>query len=336
MKILKTSAVVILMILTATACKQKRHKADISDMELGVQFTRMDTRLFNIPLDELEDSVLQIVENHNHFMELYSMHIIGIGSPYEKEYLANLQSFITDYTMNQVYKETIHKIPETKNIEKDIENALKRYHFFFPEKPIPNVYFFNGGFNQSLLLANDVLAIGTDRYLGADCKFYPRLGIPKYQSQNMYPEKIPGDAIKAWISTEYVYNDSIDNLSNHLVYHGKIQYCLDYLLPSKHDSIKFNYTAREVEWCRANEAIMWEFLIDRDLLFSRDYMTINKMVNIAPYTSGFPQDSPGQAVLWIGREIVRSYMKHHPGTTLKELMENDDYSTIFSESRYEP
>ena len=77
-------------------------------------------------------------------------------------------------------------------------------------------------------------------------------------------------------------------------------------------------------------------MIEKKLLFETNYLTINKFVNPAPFTSGFPKNSPGQAVLWLGREIIYAYMKRNPEISLSELMMNDNYQRILSESRYEP
>ena len=50
----------------------------------------------------------------------------------------------------------------------------------------------------------------------------------------------------------------------------------------------------------------------------------------------FTADSPGRTGVWIGWQIVQAYMNTNPGTSLKELMENDDYLGILNNSGYQP
>jgi hypothetical protein len=226
--------------------------------------------------------------------------------------------------------------PDITIIESEIGKAFSYYHYYFPDYQIPAVYTFIGGFNQSMVVADSILAIGLDKYLGSDCDFYNRLETPKYLQINMHPAKIPTDALKAWALTEFVYNDSVDNLVNNMVYHGKIQYFLDAMFPETPDTLKFGYTAEQLKWCTTNEKQMWNSLIDQKLLFSTDYMTINKFINPAPFTSGFPNESPGRADIWLGYKIVQKYMDRHPKITLEELMKDHQYQKILSESRYEP
>ena len=142
--------------------------------------------------------------------------------------------------------------------------------------------------------------------------------------------------MKAWVLTEFEYNDSIDNVVNNMIYHGKIQYLLNAIYPQMSDSLKFGFSGEQLRWCIQNEKQMWDYLIDQKLLFSTDYMLINKLINPAPFTAGFPRKSPGRASVWLGWKIVDAYMQRNDEVSLYDLMKDDDYQHILSESRYEP
>jgi hypothetical protein len=47
-------------------------------------------------------------------------------------------------------------------------------------------------------------------------------------------------------------------------------------------------------------------------------------MNDAPFTNGFPRDSPGHVGEWIGYRMVRSYLKDHPDLTLSQLFAIED------------
>ena len=225
---------------------------------------------------------------------------------------------------------------KSDDLDEELTRGFKHYRYYFPEKQIPAVYSFLGGFNQSIVIADSVIAIGLDKYLGRNCEIYDKLGWEEYRQKNMYKEKIPTDCIKSWAKTEWLFNDSTDNVLYNMLYNGKLLYFTRAMYPKAHDTIIAGFTGKELEWCKANEKHMWEYLIDKNLLYSTDYMTINKMVNPAPFTSGFPRQSPGQAINWLGWQIIDTYMERKSGTDLKELMNESDYQKILSVSKYHP
>ena len=238
--------------------------------------------------------------------------------------------------MHSVYNKTMEVFPDVSDLSYHLTKAFKYYKYYFPDKNVPAIYTYIGGFNQSIVISDSILAIGVDKYLGYDCEFYDRLGIANYLQVNMNPENIPTDALRAWAMTEFEFNDSVDNLVNNMVYQGKILYFLDAVFPEAPDSLKIGFSENEVKWCMKNEKQMWNYLIEQKLLFSTDYMVINQHINPAPFTPGFPSDSPGRATVWLGREIVKAYMKRNPEVSVSNLMFNNNYQKILSESRYEP
>ena len=100
--------------------------------------------------------------------------------------------------------------------------------------------------------------------------------------------------------------------------------------------LKSGYSSSQLAWCRTNEKLIWSFFIDNKLLFSFDPNLMNKYVNDGPTTNGFPKESPGNIGQFIGWQIVRSYMKNHPGVSLQKLMEEKDLIKIYNESQYKP
>lgn len=326
----------ILLVIISGCKKSDRLDADVSDIDIQLEINRLDKDLFEIPLDKTEQSIPDLASTYGEFFELYSRNIINIGSTGNKSYPEYLQGFLTDYTINMIHKEVMKEFPVITNLEDGLTEAFKHYHYYFPEKQIPALYTYIGGFNQSIIVGDSILAIGTDKYLGSDCEFYDKIGIPKYIQKNMHKEKIIPDCMYAWTLTEFIYNDSIDNLANNMIYQGKIFYVLDALLPDMPDSLKFGFTENQLLWCQGNEKQMWEYLIEEKLLFTTKYLTINRFINPAPYTYAFGNNSPGRAVLWMGRNIVRAYMQKNPEVSMKDLMENDNYQQILSESKYKP
>lgn len=327
---------VIVLAFTVACTKQDKFDIDTTEIEVEVNIKRLDQEIFEIDPGLVNKELPGLLDTYGEFFELYSQRIILLGSPYQKDFSEKLTGFITDYTMNKVYTKVMEVFPDITTLEASLEKAFKRYKYYFPDKKIPAVYTYVGGFNQSIVLSDSILGVGTDKFLGKDCVFYDRLRIANYLQKNMNPENIPTDALKAWASSEFVYNDSIDNLVNNMIYQGKLQYFLDAIFPDVSDSLKIGFTGNDIRWCVQNEKQMWDYLIEKKLLFTTDYMAINQHINPAPFTPGFPRESPGRASVWLGWQIVRKYMNRKSDVSLKELMLDDDYQKILSESRYEP
>ena len=335
---MKGKNIVYLFIISlfAITCKNDNRVIDVSNIHLDIKVKRLDKDIFEIDLDNIRNDVDSLKNIYDEFFKLYNFSVIRLGNPDNEKYCNNLKAYVTDYTMNKVYSETMKVYPDLKIEEQDLENAFKRFKYYFPNKKTPAVYSYIGGFNQSIVVADSILGIGLDKYLGSNCVFYDKLRIANYLQFNMNRDMIAIDAIKSWLLTEFVYNDSIDNLVNNMIYQGKIQYALKYLFPEKADSLLFGFKGKDIYWCENNESQMWNYLIENKLLFSTDYMLINKFINPAPFTAGFPNASPGRATIWVGEKIVSNYMKQNSNISLNELMHENNYQKILSGSKYEP
>jgi hypothetical protein len=65
-------------------------------------------------------------------------------------------------------------------------------------------------------------------------------------------------------------------------------------------------------------------------------MLIKKYIDEAPFTATVSQESPGRLGVWLGWQIVQSYMDKHPEVTLRALMLDNNYKQIFDKSGYQP
>jgi len=329
--------VAILPLALLSGCgPENPYDKDIGNVAVNLEIKRLEKDLHSVDPDSSHRFIPWFNRKYDEFFEIYNTNVINIGSSNRKVYQDHLRDFLNHHDMNQVYKKILEIYPDLDEVEEEITSGFRHYRHYFPNKLIPAVYTYMGGFNQSIVVADSVLAIGLDKYLGRDCEFYDKLGWEKYRQKNMHKEKIPTDCMRAWGQTEWPFNDSTDNLLSNMLYRGKILYFTKSMLPHEHDTLVTGFTGNELAWCQNNEEQIWNYLIDHKLLYSTDYMTINKMVNPAPFTSGFPQESPGQAVNWLGWQIIEAYMERNGHITLKQLMEDHDYQRILNESRYSP
>ena len=303
--------------------------------EVPEKIDRMEQTLFTIPIDSIPAYIPRLEQQYGELFDLYNRVIIRIGTSKDSEYPDELTRFLTDSYMYRAYKRVMEIYPNLKDIETGLGKAFSNYRREFPDRVVPSVYTLTSGFNESIIVADTVLAIALDKYLGKDEDMYFRLGLHNYQRQVMDRKYIVTDCMKYWISTEFPYNDSINNVLSNILYEGKIMYALHQLLPSTPDSLLFGFTSEQMHWCRNNTAKMWTFLVEKKMLYLTDRLTINKLIGSSPFCSLFARESPGRAVIWLGYSIIASYMKNNK-LSLEALLEDDDYQKILREAKFRP
>jgi hypothetical protein len=320
------------------SCKRNHYKANISSVKLDIEIKRLEKDLFAISPDEIAQSVPSIKDKYKGFLQLFS-YVINTGEIDDPSFSDLLAEFCTNKQNNDVYALTMKIFPDIEEIEGGIEKAFRHYRYYFPGRNVPSVFTCITGFNSSIITGDYVLGVGLDRYLGADCEYYPRLNIFKYLAAKMTPDYIIPDCMYGWGASEWDFtemNYSSGNVIANMIHEGKLRYFVKCMLPETPDEIIFGFTDDQMNFCRNNEAQMWLYLVENDLLFRTDYLTIRKLTGDAPFTSYFTNESPGRAAVWIGFRIVESYMMKNPGINLKDMLDNVDILEIMEKSRYNP
>ena len=298
---------------------------------------RFDKALFSIPLKDTLSEISELSNKYPDFFNLFTYRIIRIGGPGDEQFPELFAKFITDTMILNVENIVKTKFADFEKIEKQINRAFKYYQYHFPGEDIPTVYVYTSGFNQSVVTYKNIIGISLDKYLGRNCRYYKQLSTaPQYKITNMHKAKIVSDVAFAWASAKYGEQNKATNLLGNMIHQGKLMYFVDALLPNEPDSLKIGYTTRQLDFCIKNEAQMWNYLVEKKMLFSNKRMDIKRYISDGPTTSGFPLESPGRAGVWLGWQIVRQYMKKFPETSLKALMQNNDYQQILNRSEYFP
>ena len=318
------------------SCGRGGKGPDISDSDLHVSIHRFDRELFTMNTDTLADGINALYREYDDFLDVFSYYVIGIGTPAQRDFAANLALFINDPLNREVYDTTQAVFTDLSHLEKEFSDALKRYSYYFPNDTIPDVISFVSRFNNPYFTVSEYIGIGLDMYLGAGSDYYERLGIPQYRRMLMIPEKIPSDAMYAWGNQRFPYNDSVDNVLAHMIHEGQIMYFLDHMLPDEADTLKIGFSREQLKWCKNNEEQMWVALVENKSLFSQDPMEIRKLTGPAPYTTLFTGESPGRAAVWSGWQIVKAYARRNPDLSFSDIMSERNYQEILRLSAYDP
>jgi len=329
---------VIIVVVGLYACGTDRLDVDVSNIEVNIEIKRLDVKLFEIPADRLEDHLPELRSQFGEFFECYNLNILAIGESTSTEYAHMLYNFLTHADVIELQKNCLTSYPDFTDIEPEFEQAFKHYKYHFPDAYIPEIYSCVSGFNMGVFTCTDsILGIGLDMFLGAESQYYDRLqGFHNYMKYKVYRRQIVPSAMQVVASGRFQFNDSIDNLLSSMIHEGKIKYFVEAMMPEAPDSIVIGYSSDQTEWCKQNESAMWKTLINENTLFSTDRFEIKKFVGEAAFTQRFAQKSPPRTGVWLGWQIVRSYMNNHPEIGLRELMENTDYQGILNEAKYKP
>jgi hypothetical protein len=331
-------AILFIILFSLISCRKNHYRVNISGIQATVGIKRLEQDLFTLNPSAIKDKITFIKKKYDGFLQLFS-YVINIGEINDTTWSDDLVRFCTDKLNNEVYETTMHIYPDIKDLEKKLTEAFRHYLYYFPGERIPDIYTCITGFNNSIITGDSALAVGLDRYLGTDCRYYPSLQIYKYQAAKMNPWNIVPDCMYGWASSEWNYKErgyQVDNVLSEMLHEGKLLYFVKCMLPETDDNIIFGFTADQMKFCNNNEDQMWQYLIENKLLFSTDQLTKRKLTGEAPFTSYFTKESPGRATVWIGFRIVESYMRKNPGISLDELMKNIDVQGILDKAKYAP
>lgn len=328
--------VVIIWLFILSGCEAKQTENKIRKINLEFQINRFDRELFSIDPDTIAEGITTLYNKYKDFFEIFSYHIVSLGFPSEKTFPEYLEMFLNDPLNKEVYNETQKTFPDLKKEEKILEDAFKRYIYYFTENEVPEVVAFVSRFNNSCFTVSNYVGTGLDMYLGSSSEYYSRLDIPKYMKVNMEREKITSDIIYTWASGIFPYNDSINNVLSQMIHQGKLIYFTKVLLPDQPEGLITGYSKDQLRWLRRNEKMMWIRLVENKLLFSDNQMDIRKLIGPAPFTYFFTNESPGKAGVWIGLQIVEHFARKNPSMSLKQIMNETDYQKILQGSGYNP
>jgi hypothetical protein len=328
----------IIALIIPVSCRRDSYKIDTSGIKVDISVKRLETELFSLNPTLIKKSVPALEAKYDGFLRYFG-YVIKIGEPADSSWSDGLVRFCTDKLNNEVYTATMKVFPGVTDIEAQIISAFKHFRYYFPGKKIPGVYTCITGFNESIIIGDSVLGISLDKYLGSGNKYYAELQIFKYQTAKMNSYNIIPDCMYAWATSEWNYRDmgySSDNALADMLHEGKLLFFVKSMLPDYDENLIFGFSPEQLKYCTGNENLMWQYLVEHNLLFASDQFTRRKLTGEAPFTSYFSKESPGRAVVWTGFRIIESFMKNNKDTSLEELMKITDIQGILEKAKYNP
>jgi len=245
---------------------------------------------------------------------------------------AKLKDTIQIELFNEVYK----TFPNFDNETQELTTLFQHIKYYFPKFSVPHVITLTSevDYNNRVILADTLLLVGLDNYLGPEHRFY--IDIQNY--------------IAAGLDKKYISADVADNFAKTVVpplrdrtfladmmYFGKILYLKDKLMPNADDALKIGYSHDQLDWAIANEEPIWRNFIEQEHLYSTDGELRLRFLESAPFSKfglQLDNESPGRLGQYIGWQIVRSFMDKNE-VTLQQLL-NIPAEEIFKKANYKP
>ena len=250
-------------------------------------------------------------------------------------------SLLALFTTDPQIKETHEAVMSVFTLEKrqaltdEFTKVLQRWNHFFPTRPVPEIIYYCSAWNRSIATTDSIIGIALDCYLGPDHDITQKLSpdiFPGYVKENMDERYIIADAAKgfsAW-QARNIYQPK--DLLSELIFYGKIMYFAEALAPDLADSTLMNWNTQQWEWAISGEEQVWKTLANEKTMYHSKPFEINKWFADGPFTSatGIPQQSAPQLGVWMGWNIIRSYMKKFPETTPEALLNETDNQRLLS------
>lgn len=334
------SIIIACTIFLFAGCDKNPYKKDVSDIDVDVkmQMFHRDIQGFT---DNPTDAYVQELQNrYGEFLTSYLIDMKRMFCPDvpDTAYTQIVRAITSDKWNCELYSISDSAFSaQEETYRKEIHTALQYFKSYFPEKEIPELYTFITGINYSMAIDSGIIAIGIDKYLGKDNDFYNSLIIDSYIKENMRPEKLVPDLMRALAESEFPNMFEETYLLAQMLQCGRYQYFVRCMLPEVPDTILWGYTGKQLEFCEKSEGEFWKYFISTEnLLFSTDYMVHKRFIDDGPFTSVFTKESPARIGQWMGFKIIESFMKNNPDVTLPELFKITSSKEIISKAKYNP
>lgn len=311
--------VVILVLFFITSCKKEVSVVSDSGNKEVVQVHRFDQLFYNKSNDEIQ--------------ELKKLYPYLFPNQVPDSVWVNKSNNKEEITL-QIEVEKV--FGDFKSEEDQLETLLNTIKITFPNFKSPKVITLISDidYESKVIYADSLLLISLDMYLGKDHEIYKEF--PAYLSYRYEKSNLIVDVAHA--ITDNSFKDSgRNNFLNQMINQGKKMSLVNAFLPEMESSLKMGYTPEQMLWVENNEFSIWQYFMEKQYLYSYDIDLLHRFVFEAPFSKFYlesDQESPGRIGVWMGWQIVESYLKNNE-VSLDEMIKTAP-ETIFEKSKYKP
>ena len=243
---------------------------------------------------------------------------------------------MSDTLQQQLFAEVDKKFQNIDGVKSDIENLFKHLKYYNPVFKTPRVITVTNDVDHrnKTIVTDSIILIALDTYLGKEHEFYANIQV--YIREHFEANQIASDLATEY-AEKYIYQPSRKSLIEEMVYFGKQLYFKDIMLPFKTDAEKIGYSQAQMDWALENEPNIWQYFVERELLFETDPKLAGRFINASPFTKfnlELDAESPGRLGQYLGWQIVRAYMENNDAD-FKDMLQMDA-TELFNTSKFKP
>ncbi len=331
------------------ACKNQETKyiPDVSDTKVNLNLIRFDRELLKLDTQNIRQSLSSLIANYPAFSSLYFNQIVAFPQyrdTLNDHFVTAVMEFIKDPVVIEINQLVQKTYPDDKFLETELHKSLQFMKYYFPQENEPAFYtliseFSYGNFIFQNAPNQDGIGISLDFFLGGLFD-YKKIDPDNPMFSDYLNRCFNKDHLlkKTW---EVWLEDKLGVLPNgrfidFMLQEGKKLYVLEKILPAIQDTVLFEYTPAQLNWCRQNKREIWSFFLTSNLLYSTELQKFNKYINPSPVSPGMPPEAPGKTGRYTGYEIIKAFIKRHPDISLTELLDYHDSQKLLTESNYKP
>lgn len=329
-----------LILLSFLGSCQTNNRPDISGIKMELTTRRFEKELFSLDSNKFASELDQLVAKYPSFGENFIGTILNTNPKWpEDSSLAYIKGFISAY--RKVFDTTEKVYPSFDPYEKEIKKGLQYLHYYFPDYKIPHtlITYIGPLDGYGDILTEDALVIGLHHHLGSKFSMYSLPWVQEvyagYITNRFEPSTISINCLKNLVLDLFPEKNEDQTLVTQMVEKGKRLYLLSALLPDKDEHKLISYTEKQLKLCFANEAQIWNFFVQNNLLQTVDNNIIKNYIGEGPKTQELGDESPGNIGSFAGWQIIKKFMSKYPAIKLPELM-NTPAETIFQKAKYKP
>lgn len=294
-------------------------KTDVSKVATNFEVKRFDVDFYTSKKEGLQD----LKREYPYFFPIEmtdSLALSKINSREEQKLFSETQNIYKDFSP----------------VKKQLITLFKHIKYYNPKFKEPDAVTMltNIDYSSRVIYADSLLIISLDVYLGNTHEFYA--DYPKYIRENNTKEHLIVDVAEAIIERQ-VLTSQDRSFVGKMIHEGKKMYLLDSYLPAIADKEKMGCEEDKISWLHSNEEQVWRYFIEKKLLFSTETKLNKRFLETAPFSKFYMEQdnlSPGRVGVWVGWQIVASYMKQND-VSLQELLKINELD-LFKKSNYKP
>ena len=313
---------------------------DVSNIKVDIPIERFDKSFFSIDTNNIATGLKELMKEHPDFYSDFMQQVLGVsGSDTNKVTLGVSKIFIRGYS--SIYQSLSKQYSDVSWLQKDIQKAFQYVKYYFPDYKTSKIILFIGPLDApGVALTGSGIAVGLHQFGGKDFSAYQSMEsqqlFPAYISRRFESQYIVVNCMKAVSEDIYPDRSGAKGLVEQMIEKGKQWWLLDKFLPATPDSLKTGFTDQQLNWCGANEGLVWnDIIVTQKDLYTKNPLAIQNYIGEAPFTQSLGPSSPGNIGQWIGWQIVKKFADKNSSMSISDVLKTDARK-ILEEAKYKP